>query len=129
MDEPFCAMNADRSRVLMISDDMIRFEVPVDEEELESVLACYEPTSRYIEYDLEKLERLIEAYLQEEAYVFTADFNEPLKQISLGHKNPPNFDNYHEYIDAKHPNIAARRIVREVFQQMKHIFPVVFEPL
>lgn len=91
LDYSYCALSTDGpngTRLLMIAEDMISLEVPVDETELEELYEDYLPTSRKIEYDLDSLEQMIRTYTNQDTFKFDAHFDHS-HRVGLNFANPP----------------------------------------
>lgn len=127
LEDPYCAISTDGTRLLMISEDMIRFDVPADSFERVALYDVYLPTSRFIEYDMHILEEMIKAYTGQEKFNFVAHFKPQTEHVGLTFPSPPDYKNWQEYIDISHPDPIARAIVLEVYQDMVSILHEVFE--
>jgi len=126
LDDPYCALSADGTRLLMISEEMIRLELPMDQLECEKLFIDYIPTSRHIDYDLPALEKLIQTYTQQPEFHFVALFSDESRQVGLTFPKPPQWKNWLEYIDATHESPIARKIILEVFTNMELLREQVF---
>lgn len=113
----------------MISEDMIRLELPMDQLECEKLFKDYIPTSRHIDYDLPALEKLIRTYTQQPEFHFVAHFSKEYRQVGLTFAKPPQWKNWHEYIDATHKSPIARQITNEVFDKMAPILDLVLHAI
>jgi hypothetical protein len=118
LEDPYCAINVDGTRLLMISEDMIRLELPMDQLECEKLFKDYIPTSRHIDYDLPALEKLILNYTKQPNFYFAALFAKEFRQVGLAFAKPPHWKHWHEYIDATHESPIAQKIIQEVFTNM-----------
>lgn len=128
LDYSYCALSKDDpsgSRLLLIAEDMISLEVPADETDLEDLYNDYLPTSRTIEYDLSHLEEMIRSYTNQETYKFHAHFDHT-HRVGLSFANPPEWKNWHEYLDPDHEDPTARDIVFEVFTNLEPLLKQVF---
>lgn len=126
VEDPYCALSTDGARLLMISENMIRLDLPVDNLELEKLYTDYIPTSRYIDYDLHTLEQLIQTYTHQQNFHFVALFSAEFRQVGLSFAKPPKWKNWHEYIDTTHKSPIARQIIDEVFTNMEPLLEQVF---
>lgn len=126
LEDPYCAINSAGDRLLMISEDMIRFDIPTDPKELAELYHDYIPTSRTIEYDLTKLENLISIYTSQTNVGFAAHFKPGPRYIGLTFAKLPEYFNWHEYVDASHSDPEARNIVSEIYQNMQPLLKQVF---
>lgn len=125
---PYCALSSDRNRLLMICDEMIRYDSPTEQADSETLYRDYIPTSRYFDLDLSELEKLIHAYTQQDRFSFCADYSEELKGIMLTFPNPrEGFQNWSERLTDKDTNNLSRMIQYEVDTNLKAIIDQVFE--
>jgi hypothetical protein len=128
LDYSYCALSTDGqggTRLLLIAEDLISLEVPADETDLEVLYKDYLPTSRKIEYDLDRLEEMIRYYTNKQTFIFHAHFDQSYR-IGLAFANLPEWKNWHEYLDPGHEDPTARNIVFEVFTNMEPLLKQVF---
>lgn len=129
LEDPYCALSTDGTRLLMISEDMIRLEFPIDKNEMEKLYKDYIPTTRHIVYDLPVLEKLIQTYTKQPEFHFVALFSDEFRQVGLTFAKPPFWKNWHEYIDDTHDNPIARQITYEVFSKLEPLLEQVFHDI
>ena len=128
LDYSYCALSTEGKggiRLLLIAEDLISLEVPADETDLEELYKDYLPTSRKIEYDLDRLEEMIRSYTNQETYKFHARFDNTYR-VGLTFADSPEWKNWHEYLDPEHEDPTARDIVFEVFTNMEPLLEQVF---
>ena len=89
LEDPYCAINADGTRLLMTSDEMTRLELPIDKLELKKLNNNYIPTSQHVHYDLAAFEKLIQAHTQQTNFYFTALFSNEYRQVGLTFAKAP----------------------------------------
>lgn len=120
MDYSYCAVGTEgrrEIRPLLIAEDPINLEVPANEMDIEELYKDYLPTSRKIEYNLDPLEEMIRIYTNQKTFKFHAHFDNS-NRVGITFANPPEWKNWHEYLDPDHEDPTARNIVFEVFTNM-----------
>ena len=127
IDDPYCAVSEDRTRVLFISDDLNRFHIPADETDLTALEESYIPTSRFVEFDLSSLEVLIKAFIRKDAFEAAVHFKPEFRQIGLTYRNLPQARNWFEYMDHNHEKPLARAIVEETYLALGPVLVEVFQ--
>lgn len=85
--------------------------------DIEELYKDYLPTSRKIEYNLDPLEEMIRIYTNQKTFKFHAHFDNS-NRVGITFANPPEWKNWHEYLDPDHEDPTARNIVFEVFTNM-----------
>lgn len=109
----------------MIAENLISLEIPANETELEELYVDYLPNSRTIEFDLDHLESMIRTYTNQETFKFHANFDHS-NRVGITFAYPPEWNNWHEYLDPDHEDPTARDIVFEVFTNMEPLLEQVF---
>ncbi len=127
IDDPYFAVSTDGSRLLRISGDLIHFDSSTHESDIDSLVQNYMLTSRLVSYNMEHFDRLVKQYTGYDKYSCAAHFIPDGNHLMLTYPKPPEWKNWCDYIDNTHPDMSAREIFKEVFQNMALMLGEVFK--
>jgi hypothetical protein len=120
---PYVAINPATRPIINISEEHISIVDPIDSYYLED---DYMPTSRSVEFDLERLDKLVADYIGPHEYNIITRFI-PEKHTTLRYHSPTNESPKDYDIYLGYPDERAEKLVETVYEMMKTLKEMAFE--